>query len=384
MNQYNVFSGAFSDEVGQRFLKMMQHAFDSAFTDLYVTSMPQHPKRYKECLDRVCTWEARVVSDEIEQLRSAYPDIQECFKHVYVTYVKAMRGGMRIKLMVNMPRLDEFVARYYTKISKHKCVQDARYFQSCSLLDQRVTCLDATRDSLFEFLGEEHVKLEDRSVISEASSHHSRRDQRQVAPVSKDDEKASEVSRQSSRRGDDCGSKVVSNVLSERAIDEGDEESVGPDDSVSNVDFATKQHAEIRRYLERQRQQNQPQPSEARQQVDEKPRIDPIAEEDDMSERLSERSSKTSVSLSSISISQHGKQRHADEQSTASRRSDSSKRSETLHSCRRYDAREFGNANAPFDRLSEASMRQQQTHHAKTRSPVRSYCTHLTEDEEDD
>lgn len=405
MNQYNVFSGVFADEMSQRFLKIMQHAFDSAFTDLYVSSMPQHPKRFKQCLDRVCTWEASVIRDEIEQLRRAYPDVNECFKHVYVTYVKAMRGGARMKLMVNMPRLDEFLMRYYTTISKHRCVQDARYFQNCSLLDQRVTCLDAARDSLFEFLGEEHVKLEDKSVISEASSsYRPQREERNVASkVAPDGIKdcASEVSRHSSRR-EDSSSKVVSNVVSNvltenrtpNTIDEEDDESVlGPDDSVSNVDFATKQHAGIQKYLERQRLENRNRSNEdqsnSQEEAHEESGIEPIAEDD---ENGSEHSSRTSVSLSSISISQSGtRPRRADARSTASRRScdrsDVSKRSDTSRLSRRNDrndAREFGNANAPFDRLSEASMQQQdETRDANTRSPIRSYVTHLTEDDDD-
>ena len=157
-----------------------------AFTDLYNHSMPQHPKHFRVCLDRVVMWEPSVIHDEIEQLRREYPDIQECFKQVYVSYVKAMRGGARVKLMVNMPRLDDFLTRYF--VLKHRFVQNA-LLSELFLARSARQGLDATRDALFEFLGEEHVKLEDRSVVSDCapsqtSNARSQREERDSARMS--------------------------------------------------------------------------------------------------------------------------------------------------------------------------------------------------------
>ena len=113
---------------------------------------------------------------------------------------------------------------------------------------------------------------------------------------------------------------------------------------------------------------------------DEPQRIDRIEEED---EQGSERSSKTSVSLSSISISQNGARmkRPDDEQSIASRRS-------TLRGVpipRASGGRSHGYPHASFDRTSEVSMQQHaEERHCATRqrSPVRSYVTHLTEEDD--
>lgn len=166
MNQYNVFSGAFSSEQSQRFLMIMHAAADKAFHDLYVSCMPQNPKKYRDCLERVTAWDTSLISDEMHALTASYPDMIDMFKHVYVEYVKTMRGGSHVKLLVSVPKFANFLHSYYTNFSRHKQVRDYSFFNSKQLIDQRIVCMDALRDSMFQFLGDDHVKLEDRSVVS--------------------------------------------------------------------------------------------------------------------------------------------------------------------------------------------------------------------------
>lgn len=353
MDTYNVFSGAFSDENGQRFLKMMHETCSRAFADLYIHSMPNNPERYRGCLDRVCAWEPGVVSAEVRTTLSHYPDMADLFRHVYIAYVKAMRGGQRMKIMIQLPKIDHFVHKVLEQFAKHQCTQDARFFNNAHLLEQRVTCLDAVRDALFTFLDEDHVKLERESSVvsaaraseslptiderkSETASHASRP---QALKTSSSEAAAPSSIISDPRHGDDTASRVVSHVFE----DDDDAESVlGPDDSVSNIDFADKQHRAIERFSRRTALMQKP------------------------AEDESERSSHTSVSLSSISGAGAGPQtmKHApfgdeeDQESFISQRSNSSRRA------------------------SEISMQQAQRAR-RNRSPAKSYITHLTEEEED-
>lgn len=426
---YSVFSGSFSDEIGQRFLKIMSHAGDAAFQDLYDHSMPQHPKRYRECLERVCGWEPSVVSDEVDRILREYPDTEQCFKHVYVGYVKAMRGGKTVRLMVSLPKMQDFMHTFYANLSKHRCVRDARYFQNASLLEQRITCMDALRDSLFQYLGEEHVKLDGTSMVSEPisravqnapkssgsdvsiqsqssvrrshtaespaeTSYRGETDQGEANPASRPERQprssdsqvstrsstvASDVpssrrpgkppsdagSNASSRHSssanytqNDGSSKVISNVFEpdmptvteeeNNFVD--DDTAIGPDDSVSNIDFATKQHRQIQNFLNRR----QP--------------IDTVDEHSD-------RSSRTSMSLSSVSISQHGivpKTSHTEEDAA-------------LFSSAPQSVRDtFQEMIGPNEeeRASEVSMREATSRNRRRKSPIRSYVTHMTDDDD--
>lgn len=428
---YSVFSGSFADELGQRFLKIMNTAGDNAFHDLYEHSMPQQPKQYRQCLDRVAAWDPSVINDEVLRINRDFPDAEECFRHVYVSYVKSMRGGKTVRLMVSVPKMSEFVHAFLQNFSRHRCIRDARYFQQSSLLEQRMVCMDALRDSLFQFLDEDHVKLEGTSVVSESISRAARDTPKHPASVVARDDNASdasfrgshEASARSSARDDEVhssqhepndaavddrrdrregsvvsvhsgaseesqsrrrppsetgsaassrhsntqrceeGSRVVSHVfeplmsavpeddLAHEPYDD-DETNIGPDDSVSNADFATKQHQQIAKYISRQ---------------------NTIAEDEDAESRAqSDRSSRSSLSLSSVSISQGG---------IVPRRSADGGGGGLVRESFREMTGSGGYEHIEEERLSETSMREASTKRGKrNKSPVRSYVTSLTDD----
>lgn len=371
---YNIFTGVFADEIGQRFLRMISSATNSAYADLYKCSMPAQYKRYVECLDRVPSWDRRVIKDEIAMVSKTYPDFSDLFKSVYIKYVKLMRGSTNAKLLVNMPRLEEFMHTYFVCASRHGFIRDALYFSRGSPLEQRVTCMDSLRDALFEYLDDVHVRLESTSnqtapsragTAERLDSASSAQGDEHEEPA---DESASAISRQQSARRPEHDSSDATSVASEgsrrkegRAADrsrarheasesifpcgastlsakskvisgvfEDSDEDIQPEDSVSNIGFAEKQHSELRKLKERQPMR---------------------IEEDDA------RSSQTSMSLSSVSLSENG-------------------------NVSQYSSREGPVVDA---RTSEPSATQEDARlwgrRAEVRrSPARSYVTRLTED----
>ena len=390
---YNVFAGAFADEIGQRFLRIMQDACDSGFEDLYVHSMPQNPTRYRGCLDRVSKWDMGVVRDELRRLKQKYPDMQDVFKSTFIGYAKAMRGSRTTKLTINLPKLESFLHAYCVHFSKSKSVCNSHYFETSSVLEKRLVCMDCLRDCLFDHIGDEFVKSEEREVEADSvqratsvvASSFIREDSaayRGEPILAQYPNPPSVLSVESEKRRDldDAETRVVSNVFEGSVVSNGvrdtepsglpasvndisDNISIGPDDSVSCADFADKQHEELNKLRRRARD------------------IESIPEED--------QASRTSMSLSSVSITQNGpvaKKPPTRAPSNASSISHTSSRMKGMTAPTR------ANHDAPFDEdsasdasrasrqhetLSEASMARANKRSGKMKSPPKSYITSL-------
>ena len=374
MNTCNVFTGAFSDEPGQRFLRIMQDACDTAFEDLYLHSMPQHAARYRGCLERVGAWHVSVINDELKRLRQKYPDMMNVFKTTYVAYVKSMRGSRQSTLLISMPKIESFVHSFYVHFSKHKFVRDAQYFQTPSVLERRVTCMDALRDCLCDHIGDEFVKLKHRtddesaprpggaSVVASSVV----REGVDPEPVYKH----APPSDASTKRDDDAATKVVSHIFEDvesndppNSMPPTDDalSSIGPDDSVSCADFAEKQHQQLKE-LRRVRD------------------VESIPEDDQLS--------RTSLSLSSVSITQNGPVPKKTRPSSTTSSTIPSQTRSTLKEMsaplpQNYDA-PFdedtpSQTSRPFDTLSEASAARAKRPAQPRKSPPRSYVTSLEE-----
>ena len=164
MNTNNqIFTGIFTDEIGQRFLKIACSATDNAFKevcDKYGTS-----NRLKECLLRVPQWNSQIIEDEQTKLSNEFDDLSTNFKQVYINYVKLMRGNNQVKIMVNIPKIDDFLKVYFTNISCNKFMMDGKFFER-GPLDQRSICMECLRDALYNYLGEENVKIEQKKKKS--------------------------------------------------------------------------------------------------------------------------------------------------------------------------------------------------------------------------
>lgn len=382
MNTYNVFVGAFGDETGQRFLRIMQEACDNAFEDLYVHSMPSQPQRYRGCLERVGVWDISVIRDELNRLKQKYPDMHDVFKSTFINYAKAMRGTKNTRLTIDMPKLESLLHCFFVHFSKNKSVRQAHYFTSTSVLERRVICMDSLRDCLFDYIGDEYIKTEElpppvvpkstvsqpasvvaSSVVRENSVH---RGEEPMIAQPEQSKEPSVVSLEVSKEVDDADTRVVSNIFEERsaagesnhdALDDDTCSSIGPEDSVSCADFADKQHRQLKQ-IRRERFMS-------------------IPEDDQISH--------TSLSLSSVSITQNGpvpkKQPRVPSETSSTNSSRQSKPKRMSAPC--------DNQNAPFDEdsnseasfreetLSEASMTRAKKQSGTRKSPPKSYVTSL-------
>ena len=316
MNKLQVFTGAFADEPSQRFLRAYAFAVDHAFAELTRRCMPSNPKRFLECLDRVRTWDTSVCKEEHAASKAAFEDVDDLFKHVFCEYVRSMRGGGKLKIIVSVPNFETVLHRALTRMASQTCMRAGRYFDSTrtNLIEQRLVCMDCLRDAMFDFIGDDYVQLEDKSVVSV-----SRAESDAAVPIPPPPPSTMyDAPEPREEASSEAGSKVVSNVFErgstlppspnqmsasaapEERLDDDDESLVGPDDSVSNADFTTKQQASIQRYISRQREmQERSARAEAEREDDQESRC---------SSKISKssRSSRTSVSLSSVSISQGG------------------------------------------------------------------------------
>ena len=146
MNTVNIFTGAFSDEPGQRLLRILQDTCDTTFTEMHDRSS-QCMERYQSCLARVESWDRSVTADEVQRLKHKFPDADVVFRAVFVSYVKAMRASKTIRLILNPPRLDQVLQRVFTHFAKHRAVHNAHYFSTPSIVEKRVICMDAIRTS---------------------------------------------------------------------------------------------------------------------------------------------------------------------------------------------------------------------------------------------
>ena len=164
---HQVFTGIFSDELGQRFLMMMGEVLDNAFYDLFQTCVPNNIKRLKECLMKVGNWDKSILNAECEKI--SYVDYENLFKQSYINYVKQMKGSNQVKISVNMPKFENFIYYFLVNASKHKFLSDGRYFE-CGPLEQKCVCMAISRNTLYEFLGDEYVKIEQKRASSVISS----------------------------------------------------------------------------------------------------------------------------------------------------------------------------------------------------------------------
>lgn len=157
MNTNQIFTGIFTDEIGQRFLKIACTATDNAFKE--VCEKYGSSNRLKDCLLRVPQWNSQIIEDEQKKLTNDFDDLSINFKQVYINYVKLMRGNNQVKIMVNIPKIDDFLKDYFTNISCNKFMMDGKFFER-GPLDQRSICMECLRDALYNYLGEENVKIE--------------------------------------------------------------------------------------------------------------------------------------------------------------------------------------------------------------------------------
>ena len=157
---HQIFSGIFGDEIGQRYLTMFGHVTENAYSDLCETCGPTQQRRLRECLLKVPGWDKSVITSEIEKITKNFPDYAMLFKQTYINYVKAMRGGNHhIKIMINLPKFESVFHSYLKQVADHKFMKEGKYFLA-GPLEQKCVCMECIRNTLYDYLGDEYVKIE--------------------------------------------------------------------------------------------------------------------------------------------------------------------------------------------------------------------------------
>ena len=159
----HIFAGIFSDEYGQRFIRIMANATDNAFKSLHENC--SNTSQLQSYLMKVTNWDKNVIDSEIEHIANDYGDYVSVFKHIFINYVKSMRGNPQVKIFINLPIFDNFVYEYYIRISKDKHMRNGAYF-TFGPLDQRLVCMECIRDALYTFLSSKYVKIEEKKQMS--------------------------------------------------------------------------------------------------------------------------------------------------------------------------------------------------------------------------
>ena len=269
--------------------------------------------------------------------------------------------------------------KIFTHFAQHSSVKDPHYFENNSLVEKRITCMDVIRDAFFEFLGENYVRaapapaspvappVVPAPVLSPSANHDSFRGIDQDI-VSKDDQGILSKDDQGSK--DDQESRVISDVFENN--DEwkpannnefDDDSSIGPNDSVSCIDFAEKQQKQI-----------------ARMRCN---TTEPIIREDDADpeDGESKTESRTSLSLSSVSLTERGPVMKSHSSSVTTSATPSITRPSSKQNDNRSIASSSDNSTSvTSSHSSMSSVREKKPASKKKKFAPRSYITSLTEE----
>ena len=82
-NNVHVFTGIFSDEIGQRFIILGHKVLENAYYALCEQCVPHNLTRLQECLLKVENWDKSVIKSECEKIMNLFPDYEDLFKNVY-------------------------------------------------------------------------------------------------------------------------------------------------------------------------------------------------------------------------------------------------------------------------------------------------------------
>jgi hypothetical protein len=388
MNQH-VFTGIFSNEVGQRFLRILQSALDNSFEELCDTYRPN----FRDCLLKVSHWDRSIIGEEAAKLQNEFIDIDSIYKQSYINYVKNMRGSPHLKIMINLPSFETFLKTFFINVSNNKFMQDGKYFER-GPIEQRFVCMECVRDSLYAFLGKEYVQITQKvekykpsapSIAEDASLHDS--DEDSIIP----DDSISNIGYHARKRYKDKENRR--NIENENCLDEC--ESV----SLSDITLSQATHNNRSRD-ERSRAEKRDDRSHTSSQLSKR------SESEENSEKKANFSSRNSnyEGDKGSSVSQRSHATHRSEQSkydngsVVSQESKSSRRSYTDsrskepskrdHVHHRYSNKSKDNRSQVSSITNDSNEEYNKAHsssdedlkqESRNKSPCRSYVTSLTE-----
>ena len=203
-SQNSINAGIFANENGQRFLHILIVIAERGFGELYQNSKGDvQGKYYQRGLLHVQNWNDDMMEEDARVMSKKFPDLVESFEGCFMDYIMSKYRGQRPT--VTLPSIFLFLRRFYEAVAEHDSLKTGDYFTKRDPIVQRITCMDACRQTFFALSTAETVRVE---LASEAGS---------TAPY---------------RRA--TTSTPTPSVLSQAKRREL-EESVHPDDSASNV-----------------------------------------------------------------------------------------------------------------------------------------------------
>ena len=212
----HLYSGIFCSEPATRFSYILQCIIGITFSELYSACMPSQPRKYKECLDMVKSWEGVVVMEELQRIVMDYPDFVQLFRGVFVAHANAYCADKHEMKLHKVPDVHVFLHTYLKNIAARNEVRSGQFFtQNFRIVDKCLVSMEAGRVSLHEVSTSECVTY----IVSQPLSHDE---------DAHKDNKHAHVYANTTRdnRGDDTESECES-CDSNASID--------PHDSVSNI-----------------------------------------------------------------------------------------------------------------------------------------------------
>lgn len=160
-------AGIFAREHGQRFLQILVSLGDRGFEGLYRKCQGNtEGSYYQSGLKRVHAWSDDVLMEDIDFVKSVFPDIYDTFENCFFAYVEDRYRGRR-KTSIRTPGLLSFVRLFLECLGTQDALVTADYFARRDPVLKRITCMDAARTALFALANTEDVQVE---LLSEAAS----------------------------------------------------------------------------------------------------------------------------------------------------------------------------------------------------------------------
>lgn len=164
MSKHILSSGIFGTEPGQRLLSICDLLTRRAFEGLYAKCKQDVSGNYYQTgLRRVHLWSDELVQQDILFVRNSCPDIDETYQGCFVHYVEERyRGNQRP--VVQCPPLIQFVRRYLESVALHEMLILAEFFTTRDIVQKRITCMDACRQTFYSIVNTDSVRMETESV----------------------------------------------------------------------------------------------------------------------------------------------------------------------------------------------------------------------------
>lgn len=143
-------TGIFATEPGQRLLLMLLKLADRAFHQLFTRCNGEVKSvYYQNGLCRAETWSETLIDEDVEFVKTLYPDMDETFEFCVKQYVLERFRGTQ-----STPALSksEFVRSFYKSLGQHEALTSGVYFSRGEEVSRRIACMDSGRDALYSLI----------------------------------------------------------------------------------------------------------------------------------------------------------------------------------------------------------------------------------------